>query len=85
MEEHSSLSTSGEETIYTLEGCSEVNPIAMLKNKYGNIVYIGNIKNNYRDGYGIQFDGNQYFLIALIILLFYFRLIYLTILLYVLD
>ena len=60
MEEHSSLSTSGEEAIYTLEGCSEINPIAMIKNKYGNIVYIGNIKNNYRDGYGIQFDGNQY-------------------------
>ena len=44
MEEHSSLSTSGEEAIYTLEGCSEINPIAMIKNKYGNIVYVGNIK-----------------------------------------
>lgn len=60
MEEHTSLSVSAEETIYKLEGCSEINPIVMIKNKYKNIVYVGNMKNNHREGYGLQFDGNQY-------------------------
>lgn len=62
MEDHNNLSVSTEEVLHFIGGSSEKDngsAIGVIKNKERNIVYIGMIKNGYRDGYGVQFDGNQ--------------------------
>lgn len=62
MEDHNSLSVSTEEVLHFIGGGSEKDdgsPIGVITNKERNIIYIGMIKNRCRDGYGVQFDGNQ--------------------------
>lgn len=62
MEEVNPLSSSTER-IVILEGGhfdkKELPDIGVIFNKENSIVYIGSIKDSRRDGYGVQFEGNQ--------------------------